>query len=73
MTRFKDPKRQEMYDRCRADHERLIKGNNTTANAYARGWHASDQGWPRHHASYPAWAAGRDNRRAYQRAFEQAR
>jgi hypothetical protein len=63
---FKDPRRQAMYEACIADHDHLIRGNNTTANAYKHGYFAAARGWPRHHASYPAWTAGRDNRkRAY--------
>ena len=54
---------QNMYDYCRANHELLINGQNSIANSYTKGYNAPYRPWPKTWQSYPAWAAGVDNRR----------
>ena len=67
MTKFKDPARQRSYLYAKANHDRLIKGQNGPAMAYNRGYNNGSTLWPREWSCYPYWAAGRDNRRKHER------
>lgn len=61
MTRFKDPRQQAAYVAARAMHETLAVEGSGRGMAYRRGWNGQpyDRSW----ASYPVYAAGRDNRK----------
>tara|TARA_Y100000310_G_scaffold341743_1_gene441881 strand:+ start:1939 stop:2160 length:222 start_codon:yes stop_codon:yes gene_type:complete len=60
-TTFKDPRAAQAYSAARDMHDTLSREGSGRGMAYRRGWngHSYSRSW----ASWPVYAAGRDNRK----------
>ena len=62
MTKFQDPRKATAYEKARTMHDTLAREGSGRGMAYRRGWNG--QPYSCKWASWPIYAAGRDNRKS---------